>query len=409
MLSAAPGFFVDHEDGEGLGNDVYLRGFDLDNGSGIEMKVGGVPINIPLHIHGQGYADVNFIIPEVVQSVRVLEGSYDPRQGDSAIVGSAYFDLGRARARLPGQGDATARSARRGSSASSRPRRRATRRSPRSRSARRRLRRRTARRSRPRSTRSTASTSAARSPARPGDRLRRARGAARRGAPGRRQRGPHRLLRRLPELQRVFPSGCSAASCSQPAQGVRDRAHHRRRRARSHVPAAARTSRSRRGSCGPTSAPARTTRAISTARTSSPSSRAWAISGSSPTWRSPAGVTARFRARPAAPRGLLEIVVEPGVSLRGGHTDQTKSLLNPADLDPWDYRQRLRTRHRRRRRIRRPRRAAVEAAPHLGRGARRLPRRVGARTTWPASCRRSRPARCPARSPTSPASRPGRA
>ena len=94
MLSAAPGFFVDHEDGEGLGNDVYLRGFDLDNGSGIEMKVGEVPINIPLHIHGQGYADVNFIIPEVVRSIRVLEGPYDPRQGDSAIVGSALFDLG---------------------------------------------------------------------------------------------------------------------------------------------------------------------------------------------------------------------------------------------------------------------------------------------------------------------------
>ena len=94
MLSAAPGFFVDHEDGEGLGNDVYLRGFNLDNGSGIEMKVGDVPINIPLHIHGQGYADVNFIIPEVVRSIRVQEGPYDPRQGDSAIVGSALFDLG---------------------------------------------------------------------------------------------------------------------------------------------------------------------------------------------------------------------------------------------------------------------------------------------------------------------------
>ncbi|HVX94639.1 MAG TPA: TonB-dependent receptor plug domain-containing protein, partial [Polyangia bacterium] len=93
MLSAAPGFFVDHEDGEGLGNDVYLRGFDLDNGSGIEMKLGDIPLNVPLHIHGQGYADVNFIIPEVVDSIRVLEGPYDPRQGDAAIVGSAMFDL----------------------------------------------------------------------------------------------------------------------------------------------------------------------------------------------------------------------------------------------------------------------------------------------------------------------------
>jgi hypothetical protein len=94
MLSAAPGFFVDHEDGEGIGNDVYLRGFDLEHGSGIEMRVGAIPINNPIHIQGQGYADANFIIPEVLRSIRVLEGPYDPRQGDAAIVGSAYFELG---------------------------------------------------------------------------------------------------------------------------------------------------------------------------------------------------------------------------------------------------------------------------------------------------------------------------
>ena len=94
LLSAAPGFFVDHEDGEGFGNDVYLRGFDLEHGSGIEMHVGSVPLNIPTHIQGQGYVDANVIIPEVVSQVRVLEGPYDPRQGDAAIVGSAYFDLG---------------------------------------------------------------------------------------------------------------------------------------------------------------------------------------------------------------------------------------------------------------------------------------------------------------------------
>jgi hypothetical protein len=99
LLSAAPGFFVDHEDGEGLGNDVYLRGWDLEHGAGIEMTLGKVPLNNPTHIRGQGYADVNFIIPEVVRSVRVLEGPYDPRQGDAAIVGSASFDLG-----APGKG-----------------------------------------------------------------------------------------------------------------------------------------------------------------------------------------------------------------------------------------------------------------------------------------------------------------
>ncbi|HYP90817.1 MAG TPA: TonB-dependent receptor, partial [Polyangiaceae bacterium] len=93
LLSAAPGFFVDHEDGEGFGNDVYLRGFDLEHGSGIEMRVGSVPLNIPTHVQGQGYADANLIIPEVVSQLRVLEGPYDPRQGDAAIVGGAYFDL----------------------------------------------------------------------------------------------------------------------------------------------------------------------------------------------------------------------------------------------------------------------------------------------------------------------------
>lgn len=94
MLSAAPGFFVDHEDGEGLGNDVYLRGFDLSHGSGIEMRLGAIPLNVPLHVQGQGYVDASFIIPEVVRSIRVLQGPYDPRQGDAAIVGSAYFDVG---------------------------------------------------------------------------------------------------------------------------------------------------------------------------------------------------------------------------------------------------------------------------------------------------------------------------
>ncbi len=94
LLSAAPGFFVDHEDGEGFGNDVYLRGFDLEHGSGIEMRVNSVPLNVPTHIQGQGYADPNLLIPEVVSQIRVLEGPYDPRQGDAAIVGSAAFELG---------------------------------------------------------------------------------------------------------------------------------------------------------------------------------------------------------------------------------------------------------------------------------------------------------------------------
>ena len=81
MLSVAPGFFVDHEDSEGLGNDVHLRGFDLDHGSGIEMRLGSIPeVNVPLHILGQGYADVSFIIPESrARDSRCSRGTYDPR------------------------------------------------------------------------------------------------------------------------------------------------------------------------------------------------------------------------------------------------------------------------------------------------------------------------------------------
>jgi hypothetical protein len=94
LLSSAPGFFVDHEDGEGLGNDVFLRGFDLEHGSGIETRVDGVPVNVPTHILGPGYVDLNFVIPELVENVHVLEGPYDPRQGDAALVGSAAFELG---------------------------------------------------------------------------------------------------------------------------------------------------------------------------------------------------------------------------------------------------------------------------------------------------------------------------
>ncbi len=94
MLSAAPGFFVDHEDGEGFGNDVFYRGFDSEHGAGLELRLGSVPINVPSHVQGQGYADTNFIIPELVRGVRVLGGPFDPRQGDTALVGSAYFDLG---------------------------------------------------------------------------------------------------------------------------------------------------------------------------------------------------------------------------------------------------------------------------------------------------------------------------
>ncbi len=73
---------------------MFLRGFDAREGQDIEFTVGGVPINESGNLHGNGYADTHFIIPELVQQLRVVEGPFDPRQGNYAVAGSADYALG---------------------------------------------------------------------------------------------------------------------------------------------------------------------------------------------------------------------------------------------------------------------------------------------------------------------------
>src|SRR5207249_6822232 len=63
-------------------------------GQDIEFTVGGVPINESGNLHGNGYADTHFILPELVSSLRVVEGPFDPRQGNYAVAGSAEYELG---------------------------------------------------------------------------------------------------------------------------------------------------------------------------------------------------------------------------------------------------------------------------------------------------------------------------
>jgi TonB family protein len=94
LLATAPGVHVSHPEGDAIAQRIYLRGFDADHGQDVEFRVGPIPLNQRSHIHGQGYADLNVIIPETVRSIRVIEGVYDPEQGDFAVAGSAYFDLG---------------------------------------------------------------------------------------------------------------------------------------------------------------------------------------------------------------------------------------------------------------------------------------------------------------------------
>jgi TonB family protein len=94
LLARAPGLYVANGPGDANAGFLYLRGFDSEHGQDIELKLGDVPLNQPSNIHGQGFAYLGFIIPEAVRELRVVEGVYDPAQGDFAVAGSAEFDMG---------------------------------------------------------------------------------------------------------------------------------------------------------------------------------------------------------------------------------------------------------------------------------------------------------------------------
>jgi hypothetical protein len=92
VLEAAPGLIVTQHSGEGKANQYFLRGFNLDHGTDLAISVDGMPVNMPTHGHGQGYADINFLIPELVQSVNVRKGPYFADQGDFASAGAVSID-----------------------------------------------------------------------------------------------------------------------------------------------------------------------------------------------------------------------------------------------------------------------------------------------------------------------------
>ena len=83
-LEAVPGLIVTQHSGEGKANQYFLRGFNLDHGTDLSIRIDGMPVNMPTHGHGQGYADINFLIPELIQSVYVRKGPYFADVGDFA-------------------------------------------------------------------------------------------------------------------------------------------------------------------------------------------------------------------------------------------------------------------------------------------------------------------------------------
>ena len=94
LLKRVPGLYASQPESAAVGQRFFLRGFDSEHGQDIEFKVGGIPLNQPSQIHGQGYTYQGFIIPEVVRELRVIEGVYDPAQGDFAIAGTVDYRLG---------------------------------------------------------------------------------------------------------------------------------------------------------------------------------------------------------------------------------------------------------------------------------------------------------------------------
>jgi hypothetical protein len=93
VLEFVPGMIVTQHSGGGKANQYFLRGFNLDHGTDFATFVDGMPVNMVSHAHGQGYSDLNFLIPELVKRIDYRKGPYFAREGDFASAGSARFAL----------------------------------------------------------------------------------------------------------------------------------------------------------------------------------------------------------------------------------------------------------------------------------------------------------------------------
>ncbi|WP_343729828.1 TonB-dependent receptor [Duganella sp.] len=89
MLEAVPGLVVSQHSGEGKANQFYLRGFNLDHGTDLRTTVDGMPVNQRSHAHGQGWTDLNFLIPELAVRLDYKKGPYSAEEGDFASAGTA--------------------------------------------------------------------------------------------------------------------------------------------------------------------------------------------------------------------------------------------------------------------------------------------------------------------------------
>ena len=92
-LEVVPGLIITQHSGDGKANQYFLRGFNLDHGTDLGIWVDDMPVNMRTHAHGQGYADLNFLIPELISSVNIRKGPYFADEGDFSSVGAVHINL----------------------------------------------------------------------------------------------------------------------------------------------------------------------------------------------------------------------------------------------------------------------------------------------------------------------------
>ncbi len=91
LVEAVPGMVATQHSGTGKSNQYFLRGFNLDHGTDFAASAEGVPLNMRTHGHGQGYLDLNFLIPELIVTTEFRKGPYAARVGDFSSAGSTSF------------------------------------------------------------------------------------------------------------------------------------------------------------------------------------------------------------------------------------------------------------------------------------------------------------------------------
>lgn len=91
ILRSVPGLFIGQHAGGGKAEQLFIRGFDVDHGTDVSISVDGIPVNMVSHAHGQGYADLHFVIPEFIDKVNFDKGPYFAEKGNFTTAGFVDF------------------------------------------------------------------------------------------------------------------------------------------------------------------------------------------------------------------------------------------------------------------------------------------------------------------------------